>query len=73
MTYDKPMCRNCRHWRAIDYHWGQCLALSYTMPTDKPLSLRVGATGPQDVYTQGVFACKEWQYPLDPVEGKVSA
>ena len=56
MAYDKPMCRNCRHWRAIDYHWGQCLALSYTMPTDKPLSLRVGATGPQDVYTNGVFA-----------------
>lgn len=73
MTYDKPLCRNCRHWQAIDYHWGHCRLLSYTLPPDKSLWLRVLANGDQGVMTQGTFACNQWQYPLDPVEVKPPA
>lgn len=68
MAYDKPMCRNCRHWQGIDYHWGRCSLLCYRLEPGTSLWLRVGATGPQDVYTQGVFACNQWQYPLDAAE-----
>lgn len=70
MTYDKPMCRNCRHWEESDWHWGRCSLLSYTTEPGASITIRVGASGPQDVYTQGVFACNKWQYPLDPVDGK---